>query len=285
MQALRLFLVAAALRFDVSFAQATALVIAAVSAAAIGFLPAGLGAREAIAAILSPIVGFPAAVGLVITAVDRVVNLVVLSVFAGIVTLATRRERAQAQSAGRQLELPVTRPELERLAAEAEAAQAAARVEHEPGVVDDVVVRQLGVVDEQHDEVGGCELLDACSRRAVIGGPSGGVGGHVRVVRAHVGAELRAAARRSSSTATRASRSCRPCTRGRAAGCACRSPTRCCVVQQRDDARDDVVGHAAVHVVGELDEAEPLAELPLDAPREIRRVDRQAVAADARARA
>src|SRR5205823_5873597 len=96
MQAVRLFLVAAALRFDVSFDQATALVIAAVSAAAIGFLPAGLGAREAIAAALAPIVGFPAAVGLVITAVDRVINLVVLSVFAGIVTFATRRQRARA---------------------------------------------------------------------------------------------------------------------------------------------------------------------------------------------
>ena len=93
MQALRLFLVASALRFDVSYAQASTLVIAAVSAAAIGFLPAGLGAREAIAAILSPIVGFPAAVGLVITAVDRVVNLVVLSIFAGIITIATRRSR------------------------------------------------------------------------------------------------------------------------------------------------------------------------------------------------
>ena len=47
MQAFRLFLVAAALRFDVSFAQTTTLVIAAVAAAAIGFLPSGLGAREA----------------------------------------------------------------------------------------------------------------------------------------------------------------------------------------------------------------------------------------------
>ncbi len=100
MQAFRLFLVASALRFNASFAQATTLVIAVVSAAAIGFLPAGLGAREGIAAVLSPIVGLAAAVGLVITAVDRVVNLVVLSVFAGIVTLATRRERRHAQQAG-----------------------------------------------------------------------------------------------------------------------------------------------------------------------------------------
>src|SRR5262249_10766706 len=97
MQALRLWLVAAALRFEVSFAQSTGLVIAAVSAAAIGFLPAGLGAREGIAAILSPIVGIEAAVGVVITAVDRVINLVVLSLFAGIVTLVTRNQRRGAE--------------------------------------------------------------------------------------------------------------------------------------------------------------------------------------------
>ena len=98
-QALRLFLVAAALRFNVSYAQASVLVIAAVSAAAIGFLPAGLGAREFIAAVLSPIVGFPAAVGLVITAVDRVINLVILSIFAGLITYATRHQRRRAAEA------------------------------------------------------------------------------------------------------------------------------------------------------------------------------------------
>jgi len=96
--AMRLFLVAAALRFDVSFGQSTALVIAAVSAAAVGFLPAGLGVREGIAAILSPIVGLPAAVGLVITAVERVVGLVVLSLFASIVTFLTRHQRRAAET-------------------------------------------------------------------------------------------------------------------------------------------------------------------------------------------
>ncbi len=95
MQALRLFLVAAALRFDVSYAQTTTLAIATVAAAAIGFLPSGLGAREGMAALLAPIVGFPAAVGLVITAVDRLVSLAVLSVLAGIVTITTRRQRRE----------------------------------------------------------------------------------------------------------------------------------------------------------------------------------------------
>ena len=99
MQALRLFLIAAALRFHVSYAQTMTLVIATVAAAAIGFLPSGLGAREGIAAVLAPIVGFPAAVGLVITAVDRLVSLSVLSVLAGIVTFATRRQRRELASA------------------------------------------------------------------------------------------------------------------------------------------------------------------------------------------
>jgi uncharacterized membrane protein YbhN (UPF0104 family) len=94
-QAFRLFLVAAALRFDVSYAQTATLAIAGVAAAAIGFLPSGLGAREGIAALLAPVVGFPAAVGLVITAIDRIVSLVVLSVLAGIVTISTRRQRRE----------------------------------------------------------------------------------------------------------------------------------------------------------------------------------------------
>ena len=95
MQAFRLYLIAAALRFDVSYAQTATLAIAAVAAAAIGFLPSGLGAREGMAALLAPIVGFPAAVGLVITAVDRLVSLAVLSVLAGIVTITTRRQRRE----------------------------------------------------------------------------------------------------------------------------------------------------------------------------------------------
>ncbi len=43
----------------------------------------------------------------------------------------------------------------------------------------------------------------------------------------------------------------------------------------------DVVGHVFVDVVGQLDEAERLAQVLLHPPREIARVDRQAVAADA----
>ena len=60
---------------------------------------------------------------------------------------------------------------------------------------------------------------------------------------------------------------------------------RCSLLSIEIDAADDVLGHAAVDLVRELDEAEAVAELPFDAPREVRGVDREAVAADARARA
>jgi hypothetical protein len=57
-----------------------------------------------VAALLAPIVGFPAAVGLVITAVDRLVSLAVLSVLAAIVTFATRRQRREQVLVGAESE-------------------------------------------------------------------------------------------------------------------------------------------------------------------------------------
>jgi uncharacterized membrane protein YbhN (UPF0104 family) len=79
---LRYFLVLRALGVRASVAQALALTVSAVLAAAAGFFPGGLGLRELLAAGMSPIVGLPAAVGAVATAVDRAVSLVVLSIAA-----------------------------------------------------------------------------------------------------------------------------------------------------------------------------------------------------------
>ena len=53
-------------------------------------------------------------------------------------------------------------------------------------------------------------------------------------------------------------------------------------VEQHHDPRHDVVGHVLVDVVRQLDEPERLAEPALHPPRQVRRVDRQAVSADAR---
>jgi hypothetical protein len=78
--AFRLFLVLRALGFRVSVAQAAALTVSIVVAAAAGFFPGGLGLRELIAAGIGSLVGLPAAVGVLATAMDRMVALVVLSI-------------------------------------------------------------------------------------------------------------------------------------------------------------------------------------------------------------
>jgi hypothetical protein len=64
--------------------QSLALSLAGSLGSAVGFLPAGLGVREVLAAGIGPIVGLPAAVGLVATAVDRLLGLVVLAAIAGV---------------------------------------------------------------------------------------------------------------------------------------------------------------------------------------------------------
>ena len=64
--------------------QALALSLAGSLGSAVGFLPAGLGVREVLAAGIAPIVGLPAAVGLVATAVDRLLGLVVLAAISGV---------------------------------------------------------------------------------------------------------------------------------------------------------------------------------------------------------
>jgi uncharacterized membrane protein YbhN (UPF0104 family) len=83
--AFRLLLVLRALGFRVSIAQAAALAVSIVVAAAAGFFPGGLGLRELLAAGMSPLVGLPAAVGVLATAADRIVALVVLSILSLVV--------------------------------------------------------------------------------------------------------------------------------------------------------------------------------------------------------
>lgn len=92
----KLWLTAHALHLSCSPAQAISLTAAAVLAAAAGLLPGGLGLREALAAALAPAVGMPAAVGLVITAIDRVVSLVALALLAVAVIALERRYRPRA---------------------------------------------------------------------------------------------------------------------------------------------------------------------------------------------
>jgi uncharacterized membrane protein YbhN (UPF0104 family) len=80
----RLQLVLWGLGYSPGADQSLALSLAGSLGSAVGFLPAGLGVREVLAAGIGPIVGLPAAVSLVATAVDRVLGLVVLAAIAGV---------------------------------------------------------------------------------------------------------------------------------------------------------------------------------------------------------
>jgi hypothetical protein len=69
----RMWLALRAIGVAATPAQVLALAVAGAMAIAIGFLPAGLGAREALIAVLSPIVNLPLSTGVVVGVIDRVV--------------------------------------------------------------------------------------------------------------------------------------------------------------------------------------------------------------------
>lgn len=91
--AVRFWLVLVALGFPAGASQAAALVIAGVAAAATGIFPGGLGLRELLAGLISPLVGLPAALGLLATAVNRLVEYAILLPVS--VLLAVRRRRGE----------------------------------------------------------------------------------------------------------------------------------------------------------------------------------------------
>ena len=87
----RFLLVLHALGLDVAVEQAVALTVAGVVASALGFVPGGLGLREALAGVIAGLVGLPVATGVLAAAVDRLVGLPVLAVLAGGVSVRAGR--------------------------------------------------------------------------------------------------------------------------------------------------------------------------------------------------
>jgi hypothetical protein len=83
----RLLLTLWGLGYSASVTQGVALSLAGSLGSAVGFLPAGLGVREVLAAGIGPIVGLPAAVSLVATAVDRLLGLVVLAAVSAVLVV------------------------------------------------------------------------------------------------------------------------------------------------------------------------------------------------------
>jgi uncharacterized membrane protein YbhN (UPF0104 family) len=99
--ALRMSLCLLAFDADVNVSRAVGLVVADVGAAAIGFLPGGLGVRELLSAAIAPTVGLAASVGVLATAADRLCGLLGLAIIVAALTLHDRgrvslRRRASA---------------------------------------------------------------------------------------------------------------------------------------------------------------------------------------------
>ncbi|MDZ7678645.1 MAG: hypothetical protein U5K29_08835 [Acidimicrobiales bacterium] len=78
----RYLLVVHALGFAIEPRQAIALAVAGILASLIGILPGGLGVRELLAGAIAPLVGLAASVGVIGSAVDRLIGLPALAVMA-----------------------------------------------------------------------------------------------------------------------------------------------------------------------------------------------------------
>jgi uncharacterized membrane protein YbhN (UPF0104 family) len=89
---LRFWLLLYALDVSATAAQALALAVAGAMSVAIGFFPGGLGAREALIALLSPLVDLRFSEGLVLGVLDRVIWMTFLTLAA--VGVAAGRARA-----------------------------------------------------------------------------------------------------------------------------------------------------------------------------------------------
>jgi hypothetical protein len=84
-------IVGRAVGYNVTMSQALVVNLSTVITAAIGILPGGLGLRELLAGLLSPLAGLQASVGLVIAAFSRVLGLVALAGMAAILYVAPER--------------------------------------------------------------------------------------------------------------------------------------------------------------------------------------------------
>ena len=91
MSSARVLCIIAALGFKASWTAGAILSSAGVVATAAGLFPGGVGLRELLSAGVAPAVGLAAAVGTIISAIDRVLNLVVLALAAAVVLVADHR--------------------------------------------------------------------------------------------------------------------------------------------------------------------------------------------------
>lgn len=85
----RIYLALSALGFDAAPVQALVLVVAGALGSAVSIMPAGLGVREGLAALLAPLAGLAASAGFLAAALSRIIDLAVVAPLA--LWLALRR--------------------------------------------------------------------------------------------------------------------------------------------------------------------------------------------------
>jgi len=91
LDALRIWLCFKSFGIDINISQAGVFVVSGVLGSAISIVPAGLGIREGISALLAPLVGLNAASGFVTAALNRILSLIVLSPLALILGLKKKK--------------------------------------------------------------------------------------------------------------------------------------------------------------------------------------------------
>ncbi len=77
--AVRIYLALSALGFDATPVQALVLVVAGALGSVVSIVPAGLGVREALAALLAPLAGLAASAGFLAAALSRIIDLAVVA--------------------------------------------------------------------------------------------------------------------------------------------------------------------------------------------------------------
>lgn len=92
-QAARYYAIFRALSFDAEWHQVLGLPLAGAVASAAGLFPGGLGLRELLAGGISDLVALPAAAGVVGSAADRIVGLLVLATFAALLIALPLKDR------------------------------------------------------------------------------------------------------------------------------------------------------------------------------------------------
>lgn len=78
LDAARLYLCLLALGIDATFAQASAFAVSGAAGSAVSIVPGGLGIREAVTAVLAPVMGLAAAVGFLAAALNRLIGMPML---------------------------------------------------------------------------------------------------------------------------------------------------------------------------------------------------------------